>query len=93
MTKAEEKAQELFTNFRFLLSLPGAPLGDNKDIIVKQCVRFCVDEISKALQEYDERTEEYLKKEFNLDYTSVELQNIDSSFRFIEKVRQELELL
>lgn len=42
---AKEKADELFTNFRFVLSLPNAPLGENKDIVAKQCVMNVVDEI------------------------------------------------
>ncbi len=35
--KAKEKAQELFTEFRYVLSLPGAPLGDKKDELAIQC--------------------------------------------------------
>ena len=45
MKTPKEKAQELFTNFRFVLSLPDAPLGENKDVIAKQCALICVDEI------------------------------------------------
>jgi len=52
-----------------------------------------VDEILRALEEYDERTEEYLKQEFGLEYVSVEKQNMDSTFRYWEKVKKELELL
>ena len=45
MKTPKEKAQELFTNFRFVLSLPDAPLGENKDVIAKQCALICVDEM------------------------------------------------
>lgn len=80
---AKEKAEELINKFTFEIG----------KFNTKQSAIICVDEIIKALEEYDERTEEYLKKEFNLDYQSVEKQNMDSTFRYWEKVKQEIELL
>lgn len=38
----EEKALELFSEYRFLLSVPGAPLGDRKDEIAKECAKLFV---------------------------------------------------
>jgi hypothetical protein len=39
----KEKAEELFTTYRFSLSIPNAPLGDLKDSIAKQCALIAVD--------------------------------------------------
>ena len=41
----KEKAEELFTTYRFSLSIPNAPLGDLKDSIAKQCALIAVDEM------------------------------------------------
>lgn len=53
----------------------------------KQCASICVEEIIKALQEYDENTEGYLKEE---GYISAELQNMESDFRYWSAVKQEI---
>ena len=58
----------------------------------KQCALIAINEIIKALEEYDERTEKNLKKEFP-DYLSFELQNMEQDFRLYEKVKQETEKL
>ena len=42
---AKEKAKELFTTYRFALSIKNAPLGEQKDLIAKQCALIAVDEI------------------------------------------------
>jgi hypothetical protein len=42
---AKEKALELFTTYRFALSIKNAPLGEQKDLIAKQCALIAVDEI------------------------------------------------
>jgi hypothetical protein len=42
--KPQEKALELFSIYRFALSLPGAPLGEEKDNVAKQCALIAVDE-------------------------------------------------
>ena len=52
----------------------------------------CVREIMDALNLYDEQTEKYLKDEFGIDYTSCELQNMDSDLRYwyaVEKILME----
>ena len=45
----KEKAEELFTNYRFLLSIPNAPLGELKDDIAKQCALIAVEQILNVL--------------------------------------------
>ena len=47
----KEKAQELFTNYRFVLSIPNAPLGESKDNIAKQCALIAVDEIISSRED------------------------------------------
>lgn len=46
---AKQKAQELFSSYRFMLSLPNAPLGDMKDSIAKECALLAVTEIDEAI--------------------------------------------
>jgi len=41
----KEKAVDLFTTYRFALSIPNAPLGEYKDQIAKQCALIAVDMI------------------------------------------------
>ena len=41
----KEKALDLIATYRYILSLPNAPLGDNKDAIAKQCALIVVDEV------------------------------------------------
>jgi len=41
----KEKALELFSTYRFSLSLPNAPLGKDKDNITKQCALICCNEV------------------------------------------------
>lgn len=53
----------------------------------KACALICVDRMVKVLEEYDKRTEEYIKN----DYLSFELQNMDGDFRFLSKVKQEIQ--
>jgi len=60
--------------------------------LAKKCALIAVDEILEALEEYDKRTENYLKEDFP-DYFSFELQNMDSEFRFWEQVKKEIEKL
>ena len=42
---AKEKANELWTTYRFALSIKNAPLGEQKDLIAKQCALIAVDEV------------------------------------------------
>jgi hypothetical protein len=48
----KEKAEELFTTYRFSLSIPNAPLADLKDSIAKQCALIAVDEILSDYKNY-----------------------------------------
>ena len=54
---------------------------------------ICVDEIINALYEFDDRTEDYLKKDFKFEYHSCELQNMDGDFRYWDKVKKHLQNL
>jgi hypothetical protein len=44
----KEKAEELISSYRFALSIPNAPLGENKDSIAKQSCLIAVDELIKS---------------------------------------------
>ena len=46
----KEKAKELVNTYRYILSIPNAPLGENKDSIAKQCALIAVDEIIQSLR-------------------------------------------
>ena len=52
-----------------------------------------VDEILKALYEYDKNTEEYLKEDFGDKFMLCELQNMEWDFRYWQLVKQEIEKL
>ncbi len=41
----KEKAEELFSTYRYALSIPNAPLGENKDNVAKQCALIAVNEV------------------------------------------------
>jgi hypothetical protein len=47
----KQKAQELITDYRFILSLPDAPLGDMKDEVAKQCALHTAYSILDQVQE------------------------------------------
>jgi len=51
--KAQNKALNLFSTYRALLSLPGAPLGDQKDEVAQQCALHTANEL------YDETGDEF----------------------------------
>ena len=60
--------------------------------VAKQCALIAVQNTIDALSEYDKRTEEYLRKQFP-NYFSSELQNMESDFRYWDKVRNAIESL
>jgi len=62
-------------------------LIDNVGVLI---ALFIVNEIIDALETYDNFTEQYLKDEFGIEYFSSELQNMDSDFRYWNKVKQEI---
>lgn len=41
----KEKAEELWITYRFALSIENAPLGEQKDLIAKQCALIAVNEL------------------------------------------------
>ncbi len=49
----KEKAEELFTTYRFCLSVPNAPLGDLKDSIAKQCALIAVNQVVDEIISFD----------------------------------------
>lgn len=79
MKTPEEEAQELFDKYNNYLQ-------QEMNCIVyvenaKQCAIICVDKIITSLEEYDDRNSTH------------ELQNMESDFKYWEKVREELGLL
>jgi len=56
----------------------------------KNIALIAVGQIINALREYDTSTEGYLKDEFGLKYFSAELQNMESSFRYWDKFKNEI---
>ena len=43
-----EKAQDLFTTYRYALSIPNAIFGELKDNVAKQCALIAIDEILES---------------------------------------------
>ena len=41
----KEKAEELFSTYRYALSIPNASLGEYKDNVAKQCALIAVNEV------------------------------------------------
>ena len=41
----KEKAEELFSTYRYALSIPNAPFGEYKDNVAKQCALIAIDEM------------------------------------------------
>ncbi len=91
----EEKAKELIEKFRPLVKTwdcyNDEPLPDDEIMAdMKKCALIAIDFAEKILEEYDERTEEYLKHEFGINYTSAELQNMEQDFRFITALKNQI---
>lgn len=63
--KEKDKAYELIAGYRYTLSLPNAPLGDDKDRVAKQCALICVDEMLEALEDSKEYVDDNSLFEFN----------------------------
>ena len=60
----KEKAEELFSTYRYALSIPNAPLGVIKDNVAKQCALIAVDELIKD----NESNEEIVNGGLNKNY-------------------------
>ena len=79
----KEKAEELFTNYRFILSIPNAPLGKSKDNIAKQCALIAVDEsINMFIGVH--------KKFIELDMLKGDVEET-ATYIFWQEVKQEIE--
>jgi hypothetical protein len=90
----KEKAKELTLKFMKIDSdSEKFDEFEMKLFYAQRCALIAVDEIIDALEKYDELTEKHLKDEFNVTYFSCELQNMDSDFRYWNKVKQEIEKL
>lgn len=87
MTEAERYAEELVDEILESLYNDGS-LSFKRILFerAKEVAKIAVRRIIAALEEYDTRTETYLKKEFGQNYTSAELQNMEQDFRFYDKV-------
>jgi hypothetical protein len=53
----KEKAVELFTDYRYISSIPNAPLGELKDYMAKQCSLRAADEILEFMRMDDEHSD------------------------------------
>lgn len=86
----KEKALELFSSSRFILSLPGAPLGENKDHVAKQTCLLTVDEILKS--EPHKTTKKYYV-DIKGEYTDESYYETKPHNEFWRQVKQEIEKL
>jgi hypothetical protein len=80
----KEKAEELFSTYRYALSMPNAPLGEHKDDVAKKCALVAVDEILEAT-----------KHEYQIQYESGEWSR-EIGYKYSEywqEVKQEIEKL
>ena len=75
----KEKAEELLTTYRFVLSIKNAPFGNQKDLIAKKCAFIAVDEIYKL------RMTRGKHLDFDLDKINY--------YSYWEEVKQEIEKL
>ena len=88
MTESEKYAKELIEEYKHIA------LGKTVDgyayymetFEAKECAKITVKRIIAGLETYDKTTERELRKEFNIDFNSFELQNMEQDFRFFNKV-------
>jgi hypothetical protein len=76
----KEKAKELFNQYHNLIQEIGGDMGHEilVSILAKHCALIAIDEIEEALTDYGRGD-------------SLQLQNMDSEFRFWEQVKTEIE--
>lgn len=85
----KEKAEELITKFE--LTEREEKWQDEIDTpLAKKCAIIAVNEIIKALKDYDDITEADFKEEHEVIFSSFMLQNMDGDFRYWNKVKEEL---
>lgn len=89
----KEKAQEIVEMYKSVVypySGGGFMTGTESDEVIlmnaKHCAKIDVQNTINALAYYDDMTEQYVKAQFGVDYTSVELQNMEQDFRYWDKV-------
>jgi hypothetical protein len=58
----KEKAEDLFSTYRYALSVPNAPLGQRKDDVAKQCALIAIGELLILASFYDKEVWDYLEK-------------------------------
>jgi hypothetical protein len=81
--KEKAKAKELIAYYRYALSLPNAPLGDDKHRVAKQCALICVDEIIKVLNSGN----------LYMEHGKEDSNTYDTSPEYWEAVKSEIEAL
>lgn len=86
--KAKEKANELWTTYRFALSIKNAPFVEQKDLIAKQCALIAVGEIIDLADRVSDIQGAYLRGTENNNYTPA-----IKEYEFWQDVKQELEQL
>lgn len=79
---SKEKAQDLFGTFRIAQTIAGAPVGDFRDRIAKQCANMCVNEtinemlsLSQTVNNHSEQDKIFVKVEF-LKQVIVEIEKL-----------------
>lgn len=94
----KEEAQEIINKYKELGK--DFTRGVSMEDFAKECAILHVDGILKALKEYDNRTEEFLKGYFGERYFTIEHQEMailvfrkKQIFEHWEKVKKEIELL
>lgn len=93
----KEKAKELYLKYSPYDVSYCDPLGNEIDgyyeLHAIRCALNTVNEIIKALYEYDDNTERYIKDVYGKDFFSCECQNMDSDHRYWGEVKMEIEKL
>lgn len=87
-TTAQDKAESLITDYRALLSIPNAPLGEHKDHCAIQCAILSVDEILKAKHLGYLFTENEI---YNLEQTPDDVTIHNAYYKYWQEVKQHLE--
>lgn len=90
----KDKAIELINSFKPLVTTWDCYHDEPRDgkyiaEDAKKCALISVESTIKALEEYDNYTEEYLQKDFP-EFWSCQKQNMEWDFRYWEKVKQEI---
>lgn len=82
----KDKAEELMTTYRYILSYPGAPLGENKDEAAQRCALAALEEIINAIDSFGYSGTFYDHEETR----KMTLNDKESPNKYWEEVKQEL---